>query len=69
MTTRDQLKTYRMVAETPNGTVTVDVVLRGFATGIERVEEDVKAWLDFNIGYGGAWVDKGTDRTTYTVVV
>ena len=66
---RDKMLTMRMVAETKNGLCCIDVTLRASPAAIDEVAPIIRKFLDFDIGYGGAWVDGGTDRTEYTVAV
>ena len=59
------MKTFRLVAATPNGEVCIDVTLRGKDTA--DAERIVRKFLDYDCGYCGSWIDTGTERETYTV--
>lgn len=64
-----EMVTYRMVAETPDGLCAVDVVLRGQPKATEHLIGPVVRFLDHGCGSAGDWVDNGTRRLTYTVAV
>lgn len=64
------MKTFRMVAETPDGSICIDVILRGDKSNdfkTDSVDLAVKKWLDFDCGFSGYWVDSGTERKEFTV--
>lgn len=67
MTPQRIMKTCRMVVDTPRGAVTIDVALRGYPAGVAHVEPIIKAFLDFDCGLAGAWVDRGTERNLYSI--
>ena len=65
----DNMRTYRMIAETPKGAIAIDIIVRGNMDAIHKAHDPIRGFLDFGCGFAGHWVDQGTERLTYTVAV